>query len=268
MNNRKNILILDILRYMKLLSWNINGWRACIQHGLYDFLEEKNPDIMGFQELKYDKKPTLPEELESYHLFWNPAEKKGYSGTAILCKNKPLKNKNGLGIKKFDKEGRLQTLEFENFFFVNAYFPNSQRELIRLDFKLEFNDAILKHIKKLEQSKPVILCGDFNVAHQEIDIKNPKSNEKNAGFTKEERNWMTSLLNENFIDIFRTLHPQEEKYTWWTYRFNARKRNIGWRIDYFVISQEFKQKVKDAFIMGNVFGSDHAPIGMEVEGLK
>ena len=189
-------------------------------------------------------------------------EKKGYSGTAILSKKKPLKIINGIGIEKLDREGRVITAEFENFFFITAYFPNSQHELKRLGFKLEFNKAIQTHIRKLEKKKPVIVCGDFNVAHQEIDIARPKQNVKNPGFTQSERSWMTAFLDKKQIDTFRYLHPEKVQYSWWSYRSNSRQKNIGWRIDYFTISEQFLPNLKKSFILGNTLGSDHVPVGI------
>ncbi len=250
---------------MKLLSWNVNGWRASIKKGLYCFLERESPDIIGFQEIKFDEKPELPKTFSNYFLFWNAAEKKGYAGTAFLSKKKPLKVINGMGVEKFDREGRVITAEFETFFFITAYFPNSQHGLKRLDFKLDFNNAILNHVKKLEKKKPVIICGDFNVAHQEIDIARPKQNKTNPGFTQNERDWMTSFLKQNQIDTFRYLHPKKIQYSWWSYRSNARHKNIGWRIDYFTISKQISTNLKKAFILGDTLGSDHVPVGIIID---
>ena len=247
---------------MKLLSWNVNGFRASVSKGFYDFLEKKNPDILGIQEVKMHEVPEFPIGF-GYHVAWNPADKKGYAGTAVFSKEKPLRIRKGLGKKKFDSEGRVQTLEFEKFFFVNAYFPNSQRGLSRLDFKMEFNELFAKHVAGLD--KPVVMCGDFNVAHEEIDIARPKDNMKNAGFTPEERGWMTGFLGRGWADSFREKHPRKVQYSWWTYRFNARKKDIGWRIDYFIVPEKIMGNVGKAYILGDVMGSDHAPVGIEVE---
>ena len=249
---------------MKFLSWNVNGWRASVKKGLYDFLKTETPDIIGIQEIKFHEKPELPPEVSNYHLFWNAAEKKGYAGTAILSNKTPLSISKGLGIEKFDKEGRVITAEFEKFFFITAYFPNSQHGLKRLDFKLEFNTAILNYVKNLEKKKPVIICGDFNVAHQELDIARPKSNINNPGFTKSERDWMTLFIKSAQIDTFRELHPKKIQYSWWSYRSNARQKNIGWRIDYFSISKQLLPNLEKSFILDQVQGSDHAPVGIKM----
>jgi len=246
---------------VKLLSWNVNGFRASVRKGFYEFLENENPDILGIQEVKMHELPEFPTDFK-YHVAWNPADKKGYSGTAVFSKEKPLSVKKGLGKKKFDSEGRVQTLEFDKFFFVNAYFPNSQRGLARLDFKMEFNKVFAKHVATL--NKPVVICGDLNVAHEEIDIARPKANMKNAGFTPEERGWMTDFLSQGWSDSFREKHPKKTQYSWWTYRFDARKKDIGWRIDYFILPERVMANVEMANILGDVMGSDHAPVGIEV----
>jgi len=278
------------------MSWNVNGIRACLRNGFLDVLKKYQPDILALQEVKIAEKDRFDAKLDfpGYTEFWNSAERPGYAGTAILIKdttiaflfskrgpsgaNPQRENKkdiaviNGLGLDKFDSEGRVQTIEFEKFYFVNAYFPNTRHDLSRLDFKIEFNNKIFKHIKNLEQTpsassgqvKPVIFTGDFNVAHTEIDLANPKENEKNAGFTIEERTSFDKFLKNKMIDTFRELHPKDIKYTWWTYRFGARRRNIGWRIDYFVISKLLKKYLKDATIMDQVVGSDHCPIMIKI----
>ena len=244
---------------LKILSWNVNGFRAVVKKGFFEFLKKEKPDILGLQEIKQIEKPMI----EEYLVVWNPAKRKGYAGTAVYTLVNPLKITKGIGIKKFDDEGRVITLEFEKFFLINAYFPNAQRGLKRLDFKLEFNNALLNYMEKLREKKPIVLIGDFNVAHKEIDIARPKDNIHNAGFTIEERQWMDKLLSKGYIDTFRMFHPNEKgAYSWWTYRFNARARNIGWRVDYVIVSNELKDKVKDAFILKDVYGSDHAPVGI------
>lgn len=245
---------------MELLSWNVNGFRASVRKGFYDFLTERSPDIIALQEIKMDFEP---EHDTDYHLFWNPAEKKGYSGTGIFTRKKPIGATTG--VSDFNSEGRVQTLEFEKFYFVNAYFPNSGRGLKRLEVKMEFNRAFAEHLNKLHQDKPVVSCGDWNVAHTEQDIARPKQNVKNAGFTPEEREWMSNFLEGGWTDTFRRLHPKSEEYSWWTYRYNARKKDIGWRIDYFVVSEDFMGRVKKAYILGDVMGSDHAPVELEVD---
>ena len=247
-----------------ILSWNVNGFRSVVSKGFYDFFKRYKPDVLCLQEIKQNKAPELPLTLQDYDLVWNPAKRKGYAGTALFFKKGlPLKTWTGLGVEKFDVEGRVINAEFEHFFLVNAYFPNAQHGLPRLGFKLEFNNALLKHVQKLRKKKPVIICGDFNVAHKEIDLANPKQNVKNPGFTIEEREWMDKFLSKGFIDTFRVFHPNEPgHYSWWTYRFNARARNIGWRIDYVVISKELLPKLVKAFISKHVYGSDHAPVGI------
>jgi len=247
-----------------LISWNVNGIRACVRNGFLDFLEKYKPDILALQEIKAteDNVPMEVRYYPGYHKYWNPAKRKGYAGTALFTKIKPLDVKFGIGEDKFDSEGRVITAEYEKFYLVNAYFPNSQHGLTRLDFKLEFDKLIHSYLNELRRKKPVILCGDFNVAHKEIDLANPKQNEKNAGFTPQERAWMDEFLGDGYIDTFRMFTKEGGHYTWWTYRFKARERNIGWRVDYFVVSEELKDKVKKSWIMSNVYGSDHAPIAM------
>ncbi|MBR3162602.1 MAG: exodeoxyribonuclease III [Clostridia bacterium] len=250
---------------MKLISWNVNGIRACIKKGFENFFILSDADIFCIQETKcQDGQVNL--EFEGYHSFWNSAEKKGYSGTAIFTKKKPLSVSYGIGIDEHDKEGRVITLEFEKFYMVNIYTPNSKRELERLDYRMIWEDEIRKYLTNLNQTKPVIVCGDLNVAHEEIDLKNPKTNRKNAGFTDEERNKMTQLLNSGFTDTFRYLYPKKENaYSWWSYMGRAREKNIGWRIDYFIVSNDINKKINDAKIYPEVMGSDHCPVGLEIK---
>lgn len=251
---------------LKLISWNVNGIRAAVRNGLLDFISKEKADIFAFQEIKADEF-QIPLDLmqEGYELYINPAEKKGYSGTLVLSKLKPVSTFKGFNSTHPEDEGRIIGLEFEKFWLLNIYFPNSQRELMRLDFKMEFNRNLHKLANELRESKPVIFCGDLNVAHQEIDIARPDDNHRNAGFTDEERGWMTELLNDGYIDTFRMFSSEPDQYSWWTYRFNARKRNVGWRIDYFVVSDDIEKNVKDARILGDVMGSDHAPVTLTVE---
>ncbi len=253
---------------MLLVSWNVNGIRACYKNGLLDFLKKYKPDIIGMQEIKASEE-KVPKEilyLPGYEKVWNPAKRPGYAGTAVFYKSgiKPENIDLGIGKKKFDDEGRVMTLEFKRFYFVNSYFPNSQHGLTRLKFKLEFDKEIQDYLDKLRDRKPVVVCGDFNVAHKPIDLANPKQNEKNAGFTPEERAWMDKFLADGWIDSFRLFTKEGGHYTWWTYRFNARARNIGWRVDYFIVSKNLVPKVKRSWILSDVYGSDHAPIGLEL----
>ncbi len=250
-----------------LMSWNVNGIRAAVRNGFLKFLEKYNPDILALQEIKA-REDDIPLEVryyEGYHKFFNPARRKGYAGTALFTKIEPESVSFGIGDEKFDSEGRVITAEYERFYLVNAYFPNSQHGLTRLDFKIEFDRKIHAYLNELRRSKPVVLCGDFNVAHKEIDLANPKQNEKNAGFTPEERAWMDEFLNDGYVDTFRMFTKEGGHYTWWTYRFNARARNIGWRVDYFVVSKDLVPHVKKSWIMSDVYGSDHAPIAMILE---
>ena len=250
---------------MKLISWNVNGIRACLNKGFKEFFEYEKADIFCIQETKC-KQEQVELEFENYHSYWNSAEKKGYSGTAIFTKIKPIKVTKGIGIEEHDKEGRIITLEFDNFYLINNYTPNSKRELERLGYRQIWEDEIRKYLLKLNQKKPVIMCGDLNVAHKEIDLKNPKQNRKNAGFTDEERNKMTELLDSGFTDSFRYLYPKEEnKYTWWSYMGRAREKNVGWRIDYFITSKDIEKKIKEAKIHDKIYGSDHCPIEVEIE---
>ena len=249
---------------MKLISWNVNGLRACVGQNFMDFFHEIDADIFCIQESKLQE-GQIELYLPGYHQYWNYAEKKGYSGTAIFTKQEPLSVFYGIGMEEHDKEGRIITLEFENFYMVNCYTPNSKRELERLDYRQIWEDVMRTYLKELEKTKPVIYCGDLNVAHKEIDLKNPKTNHFSAGFTDEEREKMTELLNEGFIDTYRYLYPEkEEAYTWWSYMRQAREKNIGWRIDYFIVSGSIKEKIEDAKIHSDVFGSDHCPIELDI----
>ena len=250
---------------MKLISWNVNGLRACMTKGFMDAFESLNADIFCLQETKLSE-GQLALELPGYHQYWNYAEKKGYSGTAIFTKEEPLSAAYGIGIPEHDHEGRVITLEYEKFYFVTVYTPNSQDGLKRLDYRMEWEKAFLAYLKKLEEKKPVIFCGDLNVAHQEIDLKNPKTNRKNAGFTDEERARFSELLKEGFVDTFRYFYPEETGiYSWWSYRFHAREKNAGWRIDYFLVSEVLKDELKDAKIHTEIFGSDHCPVELVIK---
>lgn len=250
---------------MKLISWNVNGIRACVKKGFLDFFKETDADIFCLQETKLQE-GQIELELEGYHQYWNYAERKGYSGTAIFTKQEPLSVSYGLGIEEHDHEGRIITLEFDNFYMVTVYTPNSKNELLRLEYRMVWEDEFRSYLLRLNETKPVIVCGDLNVAHQEIDLKNPKTNQKNAGFTIEERTKMSTLLDSGFIDTFRFFYPElEGAYSWWSYRFNARKNNAGWRIDYFLTSQELKEKLKDAKIHSDILGSDHCPVELDIE---
>lgn len=249
---------------MRLVSWNVNGIRACVGKGFMDFFHEVDADIFCIQESKMQE-GQLELEMPGYHQYWNYAEKKGYSGTAIFTKQEPLSVRNGIGIEEHDHEGRVITLEFEKFYMVTVYTPNSQNELARLDYRMTWEDAFLAYLKGLEESKPVIVCGDMNVAHKEIDLKNPKTNRKNAGFTDEEREKFSVLLENGFVDTFRYFYPEQEGiYSWWSYRFKAREKNAGWRIDYFLVSECLKDRLKDANILTEVMGSDHCPVELEI----
>ena len=250
---------------MKLVSWNVNGIRACMQKGFEDFFKSIDADIFCIQETKCQP-GQVDINFEGYKSYWNSAEKKGYSGTAIFSKIEPINVSYGIGIEEHDKEGRVITLEFENFYVVTIYTPNSKRELERLDYRQIWEDEIRAYLKRLDSNKPVIMCGDLNVAHKEIDLKNPATNHHNAGFTDEERNKMTALLDEGFIDTYRYLYPDKEGvYSWWSYMRQSRDKNIGWRIDYFIVSDSVKNKIKDANIYTEILGSDHCPIGLEID---
>lgn len=245
---------------MKLISWNVNGIRACVGKGFLDYFKEADADVFCIQETKMQA-GQLELDLEGYEQYWNYAQRKGYSGTAIFTKKKPLSVNYGIGIEEHDTEGRVITLEFEDFYMITVYTPNSQNELARLDYRMEWEDAFLSYLKKLEENKPVIICGDLNVAHQEIDLKNPKTNRKNAGFTDEERGKFQTLLDNGFIDTFRYFYPDQTGiYSWWSYRFQARAKNAGWRIDYFLVSDSLKDRLTDAKIHTDVMGSDHCPV--------
>lgn len=249
---------------MKMVSWNVNGLRACVTKGFVDIFNKLDADIFCLQETKLQEgQIDLP--LEGYYQYWNYAEKKGYSGTAIFTKKEPLAVTNGIEIDEHNTEGRVITLEFQDFFFVTCYTPNSQNELKRLDYRMKWEDDFREYLLKLNKKKPVILCGDLNVAHNEIDLKNPKTNRKNAGFSDEEREKMTTLLNSGFTDSFRYLYPDKEGiYSWWSYRFNARKNNAGWRIDYFITSDSIKDKIIDSKIHTDIMGSDHCPVELDI----
>lgn len=250
---------------MKLISWNVNGIRACVNKGFKDFFKEINADIFCIQETKCQI-DQIELEFEGYKSFWNSAEKKGYSGTAIYTKEKPISVKYGIGIEQHDKEGRVITLEFKNFFMVNIYTPNSKRGLERLEYRQVWEDEIRKYLLDLNKIKPVIMCGDLNVAHNEIDLKNPKTNRKNAGFTDEEREKMTQLLESGFTDSFRYLYPDKKgAYSWWSYMGRAREKNVGWRIDYFIVSKNIESKIKEAKIHSEIMGSDHCPVELEID---
>ena len=250
---------------MKFISWNVNGLRACVQKGFQVFFNEIDADIFCLQETKMQE-GQLELDLPGYYQYWNYAEKKGYSGTAIFTKEEPVSVTYGMGIPEHDKEGRMITLEFPEFYFITVYTPNSQNELARLDYRMKWEEDFLAYLKKLEETKPVIFCGDLNVAHQEIDLKNPKTNRKNAGFTDEERGKFSTLIENGFIDTFRFFYPeQEEIYSWWSYRFKAREKNAGWRIDYFCVSECLKDRLVDAKIHTEVFGSDHCPVELEIK---
>jgi len=250
---------------MKIISWNVNGIRAAVKNGFMAWFKKTMPDILCIQEVKAqeDSFPKEFKNIKDYNFYFSAAQKKGYAGTAIWTKQKPLQAIKKIGVTKFDAEGRFLFLEYPKFYLFNTYFPQSQRELARLKFKTEFNQAYLRFIKKFK-NKPIILTGDFNVAHRPIDLANPKQNEKNAGFTQEEREFADQLLNQGYIDTFRRLHPKKVAYTWWTYRFNARARNMGWRIDYFFVIQDFIKNVKKAEVHDQIMGSDHCPVSLEI----
>ncbi len=250
---------------MKIISWNVNGIRAVIKKGFYDFVDEYQPDILCIQETKAHKE-QVDLDLSNYpYQYWNSAVKKGYSSTAIFSKVKPLNIINDMGIEEHDQEGRVITMELDKYYLVTVYTPNSKRELLRLPYRQKWDVDFLKYMKKLEKDKPVIFCGDLNVAHEEIDLKNPKTNHFNPGFTDEERRGFSNIVEAGFIDTFRELNKDGGHYTWWSYMFQARKRDIGWRIDYFCISKILKSKLLDAYILKDVIGSDHAPVVMEIK---
>lgn len=250
---------------MKFISWNVNGIRACVQKGFEEFFRNADADIFCIQESKMQE-GQLVLELPGYYQYWNYAERKGYSGTAIFTKIKPLSVRYGIGVPEHDHEGRVITLEFEEYYFVTVYTPNAQRELTRLAYRMAWEDSFLAYLKRLEAEKPVVFCGDLNVAHREIDLKNPKTNRKNAGFTDEERGKFQNVIDAGFIDTFRYFYPDMEgAYSWWSYRFQAREKNAGWRIDYFCVSGVLKERLRDAKILTEVYGSDHCPIQLEMD---
>ncbi|MEA4938181.1 MAG: exodeoxyribonuclease III [Christensenella sp.] len=252
---------------MKLISWNVNGLRACITKGFFDFVAEQQPDILALQETKMQPE-QFEGEVSGYTIYWNSAEKKGYSGTAVFVKDEPLSVAYGIGMPEHDTEGRVITLEYPSFYFITVYTPNSQDGLRRLDYRMTWEDAFLDFLRALDAKKPVIVCGDLNVAHQEIDLKNPKTNRMNAGFTDQERACMTRLLENGFVDSFRHFYPDKtEAYSWWSYIGGARSRNAGWRIDYFLTSSRLIDRVKDSQILSDVLGSDHCPVLLETETL-
>ncbi len=246
---------------MKIITWNVNGLRACLKKEFIESIKKLKCDVVCIQETKLQK-DQIPIELDTLKLksFWHFAVKKGYSGTAILSKKEPLSVTYGIGSKDHDNEGRTITIEFEDFYLVNAYVPNAQPELKRIDFRTEWENKLLKHLKKLDKIKPIVYCGDLNVAHEEIDLKNPKQNVGQPGFSDEERTMMTKLLSSGFTDIYRNLYPNKKEYTWWSYRANARENNVGWRIDYFIVSDRFVEKIKDVRIHNEIMGSDHCPV--------
>ena len=249
---------------MKLISWNVNGLRACITKGFNDFFNEADADIFCLQETKLNDGPAVFAP-EGYYAYWNYAEKKGYSGTAIFTKKEPLSVTYGIGIEEHDKEGRVITLEYEDLYFITVYVPNSKRELLRLDYRMVWEDDFLKYIKALDEKKPVIYCGDLNVAHKEIDLKNPKTNHFNAGFTDQEREKSGGVLDSGFTDTFRYFYPDTEAvYSWWSYMFKSREKNAGWRIDYFISSEKLNDKLVDAKILTDIMGSDHCPIELDI----
>ena len=249
---------------MKLISWNVNGFRACLNKGFEQFFKDTDADFFCIQETKMQPEQASF-EAEGYHQYWYSAEKKGYSGTAVFAKKEPISVKYGLGIDEHDHEGRAITLEYDDFYLLCVYTPNAQRELARLDYRMKWEDALRDYIKSLDAKKPVIYCGDLNVAHEEIDLKNPKTNHFSAGFSDEERGKFTELLQSGFCDTFRTLYPEKVEYSWWSYMYHAREKNVGWRIDYFVVSERVMDKVKDSRIFTDIMGSDHCPVGLEIE---
>ena len=249
---------------MKLISWNVNGLRACMGKGFAEFFASQDADFVCLQETKLQ-----PEQVdfapEGYFCYWNSAEKKGYSGTAVFAKKEPLSVTYGLGIQEHDHEGRVITLEYDDFYLVCVYTPNSRRELARLDYRMEWEDALREYLCRLDAQKGVIYCGDLNVAHEEIDLKNPKTNHQSAGFSDEEREKFTRLLESGFADTFRSLYPDKVQYSWWSYMFKSREKNVGWRIDYFVVSSRLLEKVTDSYLLNDVMGSDHCPAGLEID---
>lgn len=249
---------------MKFISWNVNGFRACLNKGFEEFFKNTDADFFCIQETKMQ--PGQADfKADGYYQYWYSAEKKGYSGTAVFTKHEPLNVTYGLGIEEHDHEGRIITLEYEKFYLLCVYTPNAQRELARLSYRMEWEDALREYMKKLDSTKPVIYCGDLNVAHEEIDLKNPKTNHFSAGFSDEERGKFSELLSAGFTDTFRELYPEKVQYSWWSYMYHAREKNVGWRIDYFVVSQRLFKNVKDSFILTEIMGSDHCPVGLEID---
>ena len=258
-----NIQHSTLSQKMKFISWNVNGLRACVGKDFENQFKELDADFFCLQETKMQE-GQLDLQFEGYESYWNYAEKKGYSGTAIYTKHKPANVSYGMGVEEHDHEGRIITLEYDQFYLVTCYTPNSQTELKRLDYRMTWEDDFRKFLKSLDAKKPVVICGDLNVAHEEIDIKNPKTNRRNAGFTDEEREKMTVLLNDGFTDSFRYLHPDEVTYSWWSYRFKAREKNAGWRIDYFLVSDRIKELITEAKIHTEIMGSDHCPVEVDL----
>ena len=251
---------------MKYVSWNVNGLRACIDKGFLDFAKNSGADAIGLQEIKLSEGQLKDFDLKGYHLYWNYAERKGYSGTALFTKTEPINVTFGLGIEEHDHEGRVITAEYADHYFVVCYTPNSKQDLSRLSYRMDWEDAMREYLLKLDKNKPVIYCGDLNVAHEEIDLKNPSSNHHNAGFTDEERAKMTELLSAGFTDSYRYLHPDETGvYSWWSYRFHARENNAGWRIDYFITSERIQDKIQSTGILTDVYGSDHCPVELDFQ---
>ena len=249
---------------MKIISWNVNGFRACLNKGFAEFFAETDADVFCIQETKMQ--PDQADfDAPGYHQYWYSADKKGYSGTAVFTKKEPLSVSYGLGMAEHDTEGRVITLEFEEFYLLCVYTPNAQRELKRLDYRMQWEDDLRAYICRLDQRKAIVYCGDLNVSHQEIDIKNPKTNHFSAGFSDEERQKFTDLLAAGFADTFRTLYPDKVQYSWWSYMYHAREKNVGWRLDYFVVSERLMPRIKDSFILSDVMGSDHCPIGIKFE---
>ena len=257
-------IFFNLMKTMKFISWNVNGLRACTDKGFKDIFAELDADFFCVQETKLQE-GQIDLQFDGYRSYWNYADKKGYSGTAIFTKHEPLSVKYGLGIDEHDHEGRIITLEMEKFYFVGMYVPNSQDELKRLDYRMRWEDAVRNYLMELDKKKPVIMCGDLNVAHEEIDLKNPKTNHKNAGFSDEERGKFTELLNSGFTDSFRFKYPEKVTYSWWSYRFRAREKNTGWRIDYFVISDRLRENLVDADIHTEIMGSDHCPVELRLD---
>ncbi|MFC1566435.1 exodeoxyribonuclease III [bacterium] len=252
----------------KIISWNVNGIRACIKKGFLDFLESECPDVCCLQEVKAhfeDVQKLLDEVSKKYNIFWNNAERKGYSGTAILTKKKPFDVENGFGISKYDYEGRVQIAEFEKYYLLNVYFPNAQRDMGRLEYKLDFYRDLFDFCNKLKAAKNIVICGDYNTAHKPIDLARPEQNEENTGFLPIEREWLDKITDYGYVDTFRMFNNEPDNYTWWSYMFNARKNNVGWRIDYFFVDDKFRKKVKNSYILRDVMGSDHCPIVLEIK---